>query len=151
MPTALMRPGSKWSGAGAPTRVHKLRHSAIVLASTCSGWRVIAVVPRHWRNSMACCAIAPIAKPTTRQTLMRAPRRSADERGIRSEIVLKRDRTYEARPKLGLLDRGPRNHHDSLAQLRRPRLQRFHPMPDFMRLMRKSHSADFVSIVCARA
>ncbi len=80
---------------------------------------------------------------------MRAPKRTADERGIRSEIVLKRDRTYEARPKLGLLNPGPCNHHDSLAQLRRPRLPRFHPMPDSMGLMRKSHSAVFVSFVPA--
>jgi hypothetical protein len=52
MPTAFMRPGSNTSGAGLPTRPHRLRHSVIVLATTCSGWRVIAVAPCQWRPSM---------------------------------------------------------------------------------------------------
>ena len=59
MPTAFMRPGSNTSGAAMPTRLHRLRHSAVVLATTCSGWRVMATAPCQWRASTACAAASP--------------------------------------------------------------------------------------------
>src|SRR6478609_11036932 len=69
MPTAWLRPGSKTSGAWAPTRAHRLRHSAIVLATTWSGCRMKEEVPCHWWNSML-WADAPAATPATATTIV---------------------------------------------------------------------------------
>src|SRR5690348_2980100 len=99
MPTALMRPGSNMSGAATPTRLHKLRHSAVVPANTCSGWRVIAVTPRHWRMSIV-CADAPNVKAASKapeHTTAAARIRRVEPHDGRQNIESKRDHTEGTR------------------------------------------------------
>src|SRR5260370_42214012 len=119
MPTAFMRPGSNTSGGAMPTLLHRLRHSAVVPATRCSGWRVMATVPCQWRASTVCAdassnVIPNAAVPTT-------PRVKSRRRGMLSgwETTLVPNRTIGSLEP-GLIKLTVCNHHDTLAQLRPP-------------------------------
>jgi hypothetical protein len=104
MPMAFIWPASKPSGAGSPTRPHRLRHSLRVPATICSGSRVAAVAPCHWRISTVWAA-EPCDETASNTLPNRAPRSQC-----KTDLLVTIPDTHPWKGTIG---------HSTLAQLRR--------------------------------